>query len=411
MLFSELQVKTVPAGTVIIEQGKENDTFYIIKQGSVDVSATSADTGTATKLSTLSGGEYFGERSLLTAEPAAANVSALDSCELMLLTKTTFEALLGPMQKMLEREANRREKQRLEVSEAKIAFADLDLRQVLGEGSFGSVRLAIHTKTKTAYALKQLHKGHLISTNQVNNTVNEKSIMKMCVHPFVLACHGSFNSKAHVQLLLGLAQVGSPPLRPLVHAYPSCRPPPPSASAPSPPAHRAAPITPSCRPRCARAQGGELFTRMSKVGTLSGPATGLYVAMVASALGFLSSRSIAHRDLKLENLLFDDKVRRQLIAPPCILHPTSYILQHTAYSIQHTSYSIQHTSYSIPRTTPLFHSEVGALPAPAGSGLWRGPCLTPARHPPPARPGLPQARRLRLCQGHQGPHVDLLRHA
>ena len=53
------------------------------------------------------------------------------------------------------------------------------------------------------------------------------------------------------------------------------------------------------------AQGGELFTRMSKVGTLNQPTVALYVAMVASALGFLTIRSIAHRDLKLENLLFD----------------------------------------------------------------------------------------------------------
>jgi serine/threonine protein kinase len=139
------------------------------------------------------------------------------------------------------------------------------LRQVLGEGSFGCVRLVVHKASNAAYALKAMHKGHLISTNQVGNTVNEKRIMKMCDHPFILKCSGTFNQPKHVQLLLGLCP------------------------------------------------GGELFNLMSRVGTLKADKTAMYVAMVASALGFLSARNIAHRDLKLENLLFDDKGYLKLV--------------------------------------------------------------------------------------------------
>jgi len=258
-LFTELTVRRAAAGEKIIEQGAMGDTFYIIKHGTVDVVADGA------KVKSLSSGTYFGERSLLKGETTTADIVAADSVELMCLSKSTFEGLLGPMQKLIDREVAKRDKERGEVTDPKIAWSDLDVRNVLGEGSFGSVRLCVHKPTKTAYALKQLHKGHLISTNQVNNTINEKRIMKMCVHPGILACHGSFNAPKHVSLLLGLAQ------------------------------------------------GGELFTRMSKVGTLSQPAVSLYVAMVASALGFLSIRSIAHRDLKLENLLFDDKGYLKLV--------------------------------------------------------------------------------------------------
>ena len=64
---------------------------------------------------------------------------------------------------------------------------------MLGEGSFGSVRLAIHKPAKKPYALKAMHKGHLISTNQVKNTVNEKNIMQQCEHPFILQCVGAFH--------------------------------------------------------------------------------------------------------------------------------------------------------------------------------------------------------------------------
>ena len=195
-----------------------------------------------------------------------ASVVATEATELLALQKADFERLLGTtLDKIISHEVAKRDKQREETATPTIAWGDLDVRQVLGEGSFGSVRLTVHTKTKTPYALKAMHKGHLIATNQVNNTVNEKRIMQECEHPFILTCAAAFHDRTHVKLLLGLAL------------------------------------------------GGELFTRMSKVGTLRTKDTALYVAMVASALGFLTSRNIAHRDLKLENLMFDEKGYLKLV--------------------------------------------------------------------------------------------------
>ena len=40
-----------------------------------------------------------------------------------------------------------------------LKFSDLDIRQILGVGSFGQVRLAVHTPTDTPYALKSIYKG------------------------------------------------------------------------------------------------------------------------------------------------------------------------------------------------------------------------------------------------------------
>ena len=57
-----------------------------------------------------------------------------------------------------------------------IKHDDLKKGAVLGEGSFGVVCIASYDGK--AYALKALHKGHLISTNQVKNTINEKNIMQ-----------------------------------------------------------------------------------------------------------------------------------------------------------------------------------------------------------------------------------------
>ena len=48
--------------------------------------------------------QHFGERALLTREPVNADVVADCKCVLMTLQKGHFEALLGPLSNLLERE-------------------------------------------------------------------------------------------------------------------------------------------------------------------------------------------------------------------------------------------------------------------------------------------------------------------
>ena len=88
-------------GEVVVPQGVVGDTFYVVKLGSVEL--VSEQAGVVTKLGTLVGGHYFGERSLLTSEPTAASVVVLeDGTELLCLDKARFETLLSPL---LSREA------------------------------------------------------------------------------------------------------------------------------------------------------------------------------------------------------------------------------------------------------------------------------------------------------------------
>ena len=122
-----------------------------------------------THLQTMHGGEptaYFGERSLLKRAPAVASVRAVEDTDLLYLPKETFASLLmhGTEKELLasqvsERDAMLREKSR----PARIMWDDLQIKSVLGTGSFGRVRFVTHKSTGSHWAIKILKKSEVIS--------------------------------------------------------------------------------------------------------------------------------------------------------------------------------------------------------------------------------------------------------
>ena len=44
----------------------------------------------------------------------------------------------------------------------------------------------LHKPTGTPYALKCMRKGQIIALKQVDHVMNEKQILEMCDHPFLL---------------------------------------------------------------------------------------------------------------------------------------------------------------------------------------------------------------------------------
>ena len=206
-----------------------------------------------------------------------ASAVAFEEVELLCLARHDFAAALG----LWRVRSWRVQKIQHEITTGKrddgkhrdpVYYSDLEMRQLLGEGSFGSVRLVVHQPTGGNFAMKSMHKGHLIASKQAKATVAEFKILKWLdessshsAHPFICAVHEAYNAPKHVMFLMDLVP------------------------------------------------GGELFSLLAKARVLSQSATALYVAMVGSALGYLSARKIAHRDVKLENLLFDDKGYLKLV--------------------------------------------------------------------------------------------------
>ena len=100
---------------------------------------------------------------------------------------------------------------------------------------------------------------HMLCTclTQVEHVMNEKRILQMCYHPFIMRLIGAFQDDRELYMLLELSL------------------------------------------------GGELFSLLRKVGSLHETSARFYAACVCSAFVYLHDKKIVYRDLKPENLIFN----------------------------------------------------------------------------------------------------------
>ena len=81
------------AGEFPVRQGDAGDSFYIIKQGNVDVIVDKSSGGTA-MVATLGPGDFFGEMSLLTGEARSASIRVKEDAEFIVIDKASFRSTL-----------------------------------------------------------------------------------------------------------------------------------------------------------------------------------------------------------------------------------------------------------------------------------------------------------------------------
>ena len=85
-----LEPEQYSAGDLIAKQGDIGQAMYILVRGEAEVKN---DAGAA--LDTLKEGDYFGELSLLHAQPRIANVRATTACDVLILRKGDFDRLMS----------------------------------------------------------------------------------------------------------------------------------------------------------------------------------------------------------------------------------------------------------------------------------------------------------------------------
>jgi CRP-like cAMP-binding protein len=84
--------RKVPAGTVLFNEGDRGEEMYILQSGKVKISKRIR--GVEKTLATLEKGEFFGEMAILNDKPRSASAETIEECEMLMIDRKTFDALI-----------------------------------------------------------------------------------------------------------------------------------------------------------------------------------------------------------------------------------------------------------------------------------------------------------------------------
>jgi len=136
-------------------------------------------------------------------------------------------------------------------------LSDFEMKETLGTGTFGRVRLCKHRQVGRHFAIKLLKKAEILRMKQVEHIMAEKAILAEVKHPFIVNMLKTFQDEKKLFIVLEYV--------------------------------------------C----GGEVFTHLRKAGKFPNDVGKFYAAEIILAFEHLHSLNIVYRDLKPENLLLD----------------------------------------------------------------------------------------------------------
>jgi len=93
-LIGHVITKTFSKNTIIINEGDESDSLYVILSGTVKIFLSDED-GKEIILNTQGKNEYFGELSLIDDAPRSASVMTLEECKVSIILKRDFEEFIS----------------------------------------------------------------------------------------------------------------------------------------------------------------------------------------------------------------------------------------------------------------------------------------------------------------------------
>eukprot|EP01060_Flectonema_neradi_P006248 TRINITY_DN1418_c0_g3_i2.p1 TRINITY_DN1418_c0_g3~~TRINITY_DN1418_c0_g3_i2.p1 ORF type:complete len:369 (+),score=72.61 TRINITY_DN1418_c0_g3_i2:117-1109(+) len=138
-------------------------------------------------------------------------------------------------------------------------LSDLDMKETLGTGSFGRVRLTKLKGSESFFAVKCLKKREIIKMKQVQHILAEKSLLSELSHPFIVNIITTFQDEKKLYIVLEYVI------------------------------------------------GGEMFTHLRSAGRFPNDVSKFYHAELVLVFEYIHNKDIIYRDLKPENLLLDGK--------------------------------------------------------------------------------------------------------
>lgn len=247
-------------GECIIQQGAPGDHFYIIEDGTVGVYVQDAN-GDNAKQGEMGRGRAFGDRALLSQEVRAASCIAQGATSCLSLGREDFIALMGTVDDVMVTDHHAAGPQAGTFGQTIIdmKLEDLSITATLGMGAFGSVKLCYYAPSQTYYALKCQSKAMIVENELEDHVLNEMHIMNQINDAFVAKLYSSMQDDRYLYFCMELLQ------------------------------------------------GGELYAYMQGKGTLVERDCRFYAASVMLSLNAMHEKKIAYRDLKPENLVFDER--------------------------------------------------------------------------------------------------------
>jgi len=94
LLTNRAAIRTYPRGAIIVSEGDEGNSMFVIESGSVKA-FLSDENGREVVLSTQGPGEYFGDLALFDDEPRSASVMTLEPCKVMIITKAQLREAIA----------------------------------------------------------------------------------------------------------------------------------------------------------------------------------------------------------------------------------------------------------------------------------------------------------------------------
>lgn len=253
-------------GECVYEQGELGNTFYILYEGAVVVTKDRVKTAKLTATSALDSAHFFGEQALFSDEEQSVEVKVCSEiAKILALDRDTFNAVLGPFDELIskksdERIASLRDKKKTPLfnrKNAKIPHDCFIKKERFCQDNAGVIDIVTQRTTGEIFALKGMNKDYIVKYQLQKRVMNERDIHLMVDSQFIMKLHECYNKASVLYFLL------EPAL------------------------------------------GGELFEVLRAFRGSTKHAT-YYSASVACAFEHLHKRHIIYRNLKPENLLFNE---------------------------------------------------------------------------------------------------------